>query len=227
MNNLRASRGWGVAIVGWWVVAAIMVHWPVGVARAESADPIPLNRPQIRPGMSVMQALQARASVRAWADKKLSHQDLSDLLWAANGVNRPGEGKRTAASAMNAQDIDIYVFTAEGVYLYDAPKHMLNPVAQGDLRAQSGTQGFVANAPVSLVLVSEFSRFKRGSEADKRHWAALDAGIVSQNIALFCATRKMGTVPRAGMDEKALRATLKLKETQHLMLNHPVGYLEK
>ena len=106
-----------------------------------------------------MKALSDRHSDREYAAKELSLQDLSDLLWAANGINRP-DGKRTAPSALNKQDIDIYVIMKEGAYLYDAKANSLQPIAKGDHRAAvAGSQDFVKSAPVSLVLVSDLSRF--------------------------------------------------------------------
>jgi SagB-type dehydrogenase family enzyme len=172
-----------------------------------------------------MQALSLRASATEFNPAELEISDLSDLLWAANGVNRPDEGKRTAPSAMNAQDIDLYVFMKTAVYLYDAKQHTLLKTTDGDYRnLVVGQQEFVAKAPVICVLVSDISRFRSGEESTKLTWAAMDAGIVSQNISLFCASVGMKTRPRASMDQEKLRELLKLKDTQHLMLNHPVSY---
>jgi len=188
--------------------------------RAQELKPITLNPPDKERGLPFMQALTVRVSVREWSEEKLSLQDLSDLLWAANGVNRPDEGKRTASSAMNAQDIDLYVFMEEGVYLYDAFKEMLNPVISGDYRSLTG----ITAAPVGLVLVSDISRFRAGDETLKLNWAAIDAGIVSQNISVFCAATGLVTRPRAGFDQVKVKETLQLKDTQCVLLNHPVGY---
>ena len=171
-----------------------------------------------------MQAFALRASVREWSDSMLSMQDLSDLLWAADGVNRPAEGKRTAPSAMNSQDVDIYVFMKEGVYLYNAPLHALIPVCSGDQRELPG----VTTAPVNLVLVSDISRFRYGNDSTKVIFGAMDAGIVSQNIGLFCAGMNLVTVPRGSFqDIPRLKATLGLSANQYVMLNHPVGYRKK
>jgi nitroreductase len=167
-----------------------------------------------------MEALSQRASVKEWSDKKLNIQDLSDLLWAANGINRPDESKRTAASALNAQDVDVYVVMEEGSYLYDAKMQELTAVAKGDFREATGK----TTAPVVIVLVSDISRFKSGEVASKLNWAALDIGIVSQNIALFCAGTGLKTRPRVSMDVAKIKAVLKLTDSQYPMLNHPVGY---
>jgi SagB-type dehydrogenase family enzyme len=185
---------------------------------------IQLNPPDLNRGLPVMKALSLRASVREYSSEKLSLQDLSDLLWAANGINRPEKGGRTAPSSMNSQDIDIYVFLEEGAYLYDPKNNRLTPVVSGDYRAISGTQDFVGAAPVSLVLVSDISRFRSGTNEEKLKSAAYDAGIVSQNISVFCASIGLATVPRAGVDAAKVKPLLKLTDTQYIMLNHPVGY---
>ena len=221
-----------------------------GVAALPAGElkPIVLNAPDKTRGLPLMEAISVRASVRDWSDKDLSLQDLSDLLWAANGVNRP-DGKRTASSAMNAQDVDIYVFLKDGAYLYDARAGALNPVAAGDFREEivrrppgpppapgrkpegpppakpgEGPAGPPAVPPVLLVLVSNSARFERGTPELKQEWGAIDCGIVSQNISLFCAATGLGTRPRAGMDKDKIRSVLKLTEGQNIFLNHPVGY---
>jgi len=193
----------------------------MGLVQSQELEKIKLNAPDKERGLPVMKALAVRASVREWSDQKLSLQDLSDLLWAADGVNRPDEGKRTASSAMNAQDIDIYVFMVEGVYLYDAFNQVLKPVCTGDHRALPG----MTDAPVNLVLISDISRFRRGEDSLKLTWAAMDAGIVSQNISVFCAATELVTRPRASFPGlEKIREMLKLSDSQHVMLNHPVGY---
>ena len=176
---------------------------------------------------AVMKALSERQSTREYASKALSLADLSDLLWAANGINRPESGKRTAPSALNKQDVDVYVVLPEGSYLYDAKNHQLTLVSEGDHRdAVAGGQTFVKTAPVSLVLVSDVSRFGDAQKTQNQLVGAMDAGIVSQNISLFCANAKLATVPRGSMDATQLKKVLKLKDAQIPMLNHPVGYFK-
>jgi SagB-type dehydrogenase family enzyme len=193
---------------------------------AQDLKKIQLNNPDKNRGSSVMKALSDRRSDRAYADKALSLQDLSDLLWAANGINRP-DGKRTAPSALNKQDIDIYVIMKEGAYLYDAKSNSLQPIAKGDHRgAVAGGQDFVKTAPVSLVLVSDLSRFGKITDHVKL-MAAVDAGCVSQNINIFCSAVGLATVPRASMDMNALKQILKLTENQLPLINNPVGYFKK
>ena len=174
-----------------------------------------------------MKALSERHSTREFAAKALSLSDLSDLLWAANGVNRKDSGKRTAPSALNKQDVNVYVVLSEGSYLYDAQNHQLTLVAEGDYRsAVAGGQAFVKSAPVSLVLVSDVSRFGDAKNARNQLMGAMDAGIVSQNISVFCSSAKLATVPRASMDGNQLKKVLKLKDGQIPMMNHPVGYFK-
>lgn len=184
---------------------------------------IKLNAPDKTRGTSVMKALSDRHSVREFASRELKLQDLSDLLWAANGVNR-SDGKRTAPSALNKQDIDIYVIMAKGAYLYKPSEHVLEQIAAGDHRdAVAGAQDFVEDAAVCLVLVTDLSRF--GSVDDHTLlMGTIDAGLVSQNINIFCSAVGLNTVPRVSMDQAKLKRILKLKDSQRLIMNNPVGY---
>jgi len=192
---------------------------------AQVAGSIALNPPETTGGLSVMKALSLRASATGYDTAMLSLQDLSNLLWAANGVNRPESGKRTAPSAMNAQDIDVYVFMKQGIYRYHAQKHVLEVVLPGDHRSVlAGRQTEVLQAPVICLLVSDISRFRHGEDSLKLVWAAEDAGIVSQNISIFCASQGFATRPRASMDQEKLREILKLEPTQYPLLNAPVSY---
>lgn len=203
-----------------WLIFAVFI----GSAQAQELKSVKLLNPDKERGLPFMEALSIKASVREWSTEQLSLHDLSDLLWAADGINRPAEGKRTASSAMNAQDIDIYTFTEDGIYLYDAQQNILNQIVIGDYRSLAGK----TDAPVNLVLISDISRFRAGNDSLKLGWANMDAGIVSQNISLFCAATGLKTRPRAsfpGADK--IRELLKLTGTQYILLNHPVGYLKK
>jgi SagB-type dehydrogenase family enzyme len=200
----------------------------LGNLYSQELKSVALNPPDKTRGLPVMQALDRRASATVFTGDKLKLQDLSDLLWAANGINRPELNKRTAPSAMNAQDIDIYVFMAEGVYLYNAAANLLDPVVAGDQRLLvAGRQAEVANASVFLVMVSDISRFTGSDDTMKLSLAAMDAGLVSQNISLFCAGTGLSTRPRATMDIVKMKEILKLKDSQHPMLNNPVSYPSK
>ena len=184
-----------------------------------------LNKPDTNRGLPVMKAFALRSSQTIFDTLGIKLQDMSDLLWAADGINRAELGKRTAPSATNAQDIAIYVVMKAGAYLYDAQKNQLDLITSGDYRLQvAGRQVNYAGAPLFCVLVSDISKFKNGSDSAKLQLAALDAGIVSQNIALFCAGTGFATHPRVTMDVPQLKEILKLKSSQYLMINNLVAY---
>jgi SagB-type dehydrogenase family enzyme len=187
------------------------------------ADPIALPKPQTEGGKPLMQVLAERKSSREFSPEKLSPQVLSNLLWAASGVNRP-DGRRTAPTASNRQEIDIYVAMAEGLYLYDHKAHRLDLVVKGDLRAATGRQDFVGAAPVNLVYVADFGRMGGGSIEDKVLYSAADTGYISQNVYLFCASEGLATVARGLVDRPALSKTMNLGETQRITLAQTVGY---
>lgn len=194
---------------------------------SQELQDIQLKGPDKSRGKAVMKALADRNSVREYDTKEISLQDLSDLLWAANGVNRP-DGKRTAPSAMNRQEIDVYVIDKNGAYLYDASAHILKGIAKGDHRkAVAGGQDFVTTAPLSIVLVANLEKLGDATKEQTRLIAAMDAGIVCQNINIFCAAVGLETVPRATMAHDELKKILKLSDTQLLTLNNPVGYPKK
>jgi SagB-type dehydrogenase family enzyme len=194
---------------------------------AQDLQVIKLNNPDKTRGSAFMKALSDRESIREYDTKELSLQDLSDLLWAANGVNRP-DGKRTAPSAMNRQEIDVYVINKDGAYLYNATENTLVPVAAGDFRKEvAAQQDFAATAPVSLVLVANLEKLGDPASENTRITGGIDAGIVSQNINIFCAAVGLATVPRGTMKGAELKAILKLSDSQRLMLNNPVGHPKK
>lgn len=191
---------------------------------AQNKESIVLNPPGKDRGKTVINALWQRASVRKFDTTRVSHQDLSDLLWAANGINRPETGMRTASSAMNSQDIDIFVFKETGVYIYNAQQHILELVVKGDCRKLFSVREAYPYPPIIFLLVSDISRFSRGENAQKLEWAAIDAGIVAQNILLFCTSIDMAGRPRAGMNKELIKELLSLNETQYPLLNIPVSY---
>ena len=185
---------------------------------------IKLPIPQTELTYPLMQALAQRRSIRRWDEKPISLQDVSNLLWAAFGFNRPEEGKRTAPSAVNWQEIDIYVALADGLYLYDAKAHRLIGVLAKDIRAQTGTQAFVKDAPVNLIYVADFSRINREEEKDKIFYSATDTGFISQNVYLFCASEGLATVVRGLVDKIALAKVMKLRPDQRVILAQSVGF---
>ena len=194
---------------------------------AQDLQDVKLNNPSKSRGSDIMKALSDRQSIREYDAKELSLQDLSDLLWAANGINRE-DGKRTAPSAMNMQEIDVYLINKDGAYFYDPATHTLKGLTPGDYRkAVAASQDFAATAPVCIVLVGNLEKFRDPAAANNRVTAAMDAGIVSQNINIFCSATGMATVPRGTMNNDELKTILKLSDTQELMLNNPVGFPKK
>ncbi len=206
------------------IVALVALVFAAGGASAQEPAPVRLPAPQTTGGKPLMQALALRATSRAFAADPLPPQVLSNLLWAAWGLNRPAEGKRTAPSAHNWQEIDVVVVSATGAYLYDAAGNLLKPLAAGDHRALTGTQGFVRDAPVTLVFVADTARMKgaSGERVEPFTWA--DAAYVSENVYLFCASEGLATGVRASIDRAALAKALKLAPRQTIILAQSVGY---
>jgi SagB-type dehydrogenase family enzyme len=199
-----------------------------GAVIAQDKTSFKLPAPDTTGGLPVMKALSERASVRDFDTTSPDMNVISNLLWSANGINRHESGKRTAPSAMNSQDADVYLLTKQGAYFYNAAAHSIELISGGDYRKlAAGKQENVADAPLFCLLVSDISRFKSGSDSLKAIWGALDAGIVSQNISIYCASAGLATVPRATMEQEKLREVLRLKDSQKLILNHPVGFKKR
>jgi SagB-type dehydrogenase family enzyme len=194
------------------------------VSYAEELKPVQLLQPQMESGKPLMQALKDRKSVRSFLPKELPLQVISDLLWAANGINRLDSGKRTAPTAQNLQEIDIYVVTAEGAYLYDAKANVLAPIAAGDLRKSTGTQEFVKNAPVNLVFVADMAKMAGMLDQDAIFYAATDTGFISENVYLYCSSAGLATVVRGLIDKAELSKAMKLRPEQNIILAQTVGY---
>jgi SagB-type dehydrogenase family enzyme len=215
-NNYRMKK---------WFLCLIIMGLSCAI-HSQELQVIKLNEPVKKGGSTVMEAFDNRKSVREFSTRQLEKQDLADLLWATIGLNRAKQGLRTAPSWRNYQEIDVYACTREGAYLYNHKTHVLEPVIKGDFYSLLATNGqqFVEDAPIILLLVADFDKMRSNDTSPQMVIAALDAGIVSQNISLFCAGKNMATVPRGFMDKEELKKALKLKESQHIMLNHPVGY---
>lgn len=200
----------------------LLLAAPVAVFADESGA-IPLPPPRTEGGTPLMDALRERKSSREFSKEALSPRRLSDLLWAAFGINRPDTGGRTAPSAMNWQEIDIYVATADGFYLYDARGHRLIRKGAVDIRELTGQQPFVAGAPVNLIYVADYGRMGEARGEDKAFYAAADAGAISQNVYLFCASEGLATVVRASLDAPALAKAMGLRSEQRIVLAQSVG----
>jgi hypothetical protein len=186
------------------------------------AQSIDLPAPQKTGGMPLMEALAKRSTARAFATNDLSPQQISSLLWAAFGVNRP-DGKRTAPSANDRQETDIYVLLKSGAYVYSAVSNKLDQVVAEDIRALGGAQAFVKDAPVTLVFVADLAK-TGGNNENSRNMANIDVGYISQNVYLFCASEGLVTGARAMVDRAALGPKLKLRPDQIIVLAQSVGY---
>ncbi len=190
-------------------------------------DTIHLVQPDTTLTASLMHTLAHRSSIREYAETQLDNETVSTLLWAANGINRPENGKRTAPSAVNAQDIVLYVTMDLGTFIYLPEKHALQLVSTTDLRKPvASTQEFAAAAPLSIILVSDLTKFPFDDPQRTTLLGAMDAGYVSQNIYLYCTAANLATVARGTMDKAAIQQALQLTDKQIPMLNHPVGYIK-
>jgi nitroreductase len=192
----------------------------VGTVLAQSIN---LPAPQKSGGMPLMDALAKRSTSREFDSRELSPRQISSLLWACFGINRP-DGKRTAPSAKDCQETDIYVILKQGAYLYDAKSNQLNLAVAEDLRSLAGTQAFATNAPVTLVFVADQARMGKSSVEEKKNYAYIDVGYISQNAYLYCASEGLVTGARASVDRKALGLKLKLRPDQMIILGQSVGY---
>jgi nitroreductase len=184
----------------------------------QELKPIELPKPQTDGGRPLMQALKERRSTREFGPEKLPPQMLANLLWAAWGVNRP-DGRRTAPSASNRQEIEVYVATAEGAYVYNAKEHRLEPVVKEDIRGAAGYE----EAPINLVYVADLSK---GGGTDNAT-ASADTGFIAQNVYLFCASEGLATVVQGSVDRASLTKALKLRPEQRITLTQTVGYPKK
>jgi SagB-type dehydrogenase family enzyme len=194
---------------------------------AQDIKSIALPKPDTTGGKPLMQVLKERHSTREFSADTLPMPILSNLLWAACGINRDGEGKRTAPSAMNWQEIDVYVATAHGVFLYDPAKHALLQVLSDDVREKTGMQPFVKDVPINLVYVADMAKVSKASDADKSFYTGADAAFVSENVYLYCASAGLATVVRGSVDREAMAKVLKLRADQKVILAQSVGYPKK
>lgn len=200
----------------------MMGHLRPAPALAEGAHTMALPPPDRTGGLPLMAALARRHSSREFAKRALSAQQLSDLLWAAWGRNRD-DGGRTAPSALNAQEIDLYVALPEGAYRYDAASHSLQRVVALDLRRVTGYQDFVDDAPLDLVMVADHTRMGLVPVAQRESYASVAAGAIAQNVYLWCASAGLATVIRAWIDRQAIADALGLPHDHQVLLSQTVG----
>lgn len=207
-------------------VATLCLFLCLGIAQAELPNKnVKLPEPDKTGGAPLMKALSERSSNREFlADKEIPLQTLSDLLWAACGINRPESGRRTAPTAMNWQDIKLYIFTKDGIYSYDAASHSLEFVAEGNHMKSTGEQSYVENASCNIIFVSDIRKMKTGAPEDKLRFASFHSGAVSQNISLYCASSGLNTVVRASFDEEKLRSLLRLQDDERIIMAQSIGF---
>lgn len=173
-----------------------------------------------------MKALAERRSTREFSGRAMGLQDISNVLWAANCINRASEMKHTAPTAVNWQEIDIYVVLGKGIYRYDPHDSTLYPVVKGDLREQAGTQEYVKTAPLNLIYVDDYSKMKSAEEEKKESYASADAAFIAENVYLVCAAFDMGCVVRASVEREMLSESMKLRPDQKIVLGQTVGFLK-
>ena len=179
----------------------LMINLSFGITNAQD---IKLPEPSKTGGMPLMEALNRRQSVREMSGQEIPSNTLSNLLWAAQGVNRE-DGKRTAPSAMNMQEIDVYVYTSRAVYLYIPGEHMLKHLVEGDFREETVLQPYARKAPLILVYVANYEKMQRLDQEQKNFYGAADAAFISQNVYLFCAQEELNTVVLGMIDRNAIK----------------------
>jgi SagB-type dehydrogenase family enzyme len=213
------------------IMFAVSLFFLVNTGFSFAEEVIKLPEPQKDGGMPLMKALSLRKSTRGnfGPDTKLSMQQISNMLWAADGVNRP-ENYRTAPSAANWQNIDIYVTTADGYYLYDPINHALKVLGKEDIRKVSGQQPFVTQAPVDLIYVADYERASFGGQRMKDTevtWSYANTGFIAQNVYLWCASEGLACIVRAMADKDLIAKTLNLRPEQHFVLAQTIAHFKK
>ncbi|MDD4356104.1 MAG: nitroreductase family protein [Smithellaceae bacterium] len=202
----------------------------VSVSIAADLTPVKLPAPVTKGGRPLMQCLNDRKTDRSFSTKKLSAQILSNLLWAACGINRPHSGKRTAPSALNWQEIDVYASMEEGLYLYNPKTHTLDPVVQSDLRKHTArlpqpSRSSIIGAPLQLIYVADYAKMRTGiSDEDGKFYSATDTAFIGQNVYLYCASEGLSSIIRSFFDGNSLAKEMKLRNTQKIILVQAIGY---
>ena len=199
----------------------VLLSWTI--CSAQVIETIPLPPAQKTGGIPVMEAFQLRKSERSFSSKEMTTQQLSNLLWAAYGINRP-DGFRTVPAAKNWYEFDIYVLKSDGWFLYEASKHALLKMGNEDIRVYGGTQDFVKAAPVILVYVADFDRMTNTTDELRKFFSAVDVGYISQNVYLWCASEGLATIILGQVDKPKVKEVLKLRPNQQVILSQPVAY---
>ena len=204
------------------VISMIILQQIAGISQEH--DTLFLPQPEKTGGRPLMEVLNDRQSSREFSSRALSDQMLSNLLWAAFGINRPESGKRTAPSAMNRQEIDIYVANARGLFLYDAKANALVKITDEDIRSKTGNRPWVSEADVNLIYVADYSKLGDADVNQKYANAMVSTGFIGQNVYLFCASEGLATVIRGSIDKKSLAQIMKLGPEQQIILAQTAGY---
>jgi SagB-type dehydrogenase family enzyme len=202
------------------MMGRLQLEQPVGDSQAV----VSLPPARTSGGLPLMDALHQRCSAREFMPEALKPEVLSDLLWAACGINRAELGGRTAPSAMNAQEVHIYLALPQGLYLYEPKQHALQLMVAKDVRRVTGYQDFVDNAPLDIIFVADHTRMRLVPASKRASYASVAAGAISQNISLYCASAGLATVVRAWFDRHALMQAMGLNPDQQILLSQTVGY---
>ncbi len=200
--------------------AALAASADAPSAPPTAATPENLTTEPVTGAMTLVDALKARRSADGFKPEVLPKETLLGLLWAAWGINRPDSGKRTAPSAMNTQEIDIYVLLDDGTYVYDAQQNQLESVSDEDLRAKAKA----LDAPVHLIFVADYVRYRAGDRATQELWSAAHTGFIGQNVYLYCAAEGLASRFYANFDKAALQNALKLRTDQAVVFGQAIGY---
>lgn len=219
---LKVSTATGVILTA----GSALLSMSPNITSAGGTVPIQLSKPPVSGENPLLQLLGRRMSSREFSSEPLPMGVLSSLLWAAFGINRP-DGKRTAPSARNQQEIDIYVATGTGLYLYDAKANLLNPILAEDIRGMTGRQPYVREAAVNFVYVADYSKMGTSTDEEKAFFSAADTGFISGNVYLYCASQGLATVVRAYIDRPTLASVMKLRPEQKIILAQSIGYPQK
>ena len=214
---MRSIRFWS---------SAFLVLFVASIVSAYAQELIKLPAPKTEGGMPLMQALKERHSSREFSSEKLPPATLSNLLWAAWGINRP-DGHRTAPSARNMQEMDVYVATSDGLFLYEPKQHQLQRILAEDVRAATGTNDYVKDAAANLVYVADLAKANIKDPAAIEFYTGADTSFLAQNVYLFCASENLAVVVRGSIDRAALAKIMKLRPDQKITLAQSVGFPKK
>lgn len=210
-----------------YLFSSIAVLILYGILIPVTGQDIILPAPDKIGGKPLMQALNERQTIRTFTKDSLTQQQLSDLLWAGWGINRADQKKRTAPSAMNVQEIDIYAALPSGLYIYVAETHMLRQINNKDVRKLTGTQDFVAEAALNLVYVADMGRAgkKEGDEIKDSELlaSAANTGFIAQNVYLYCASANLGCVVRGMVPKEQLALEMGLRSNQVIIMAQTIG----